>query len=109
MNKDYDRSVKESSMSPSGGIHTKVSSSIHLSPATGENKTLSTQLYSARLKRQEERKDSKGMQGYLACGFIASAGSITKRASLYSIFISSRISSLTNHSMQAHVLLSSMW
>ena len=28
------------------------------------------------------------MQGYLACGFIASTGSITKCASLYSIFIS---------------------
>ena len=34
------------------------------------------------------------MQGYLACGFIALAGSITKRASLYSIFINSHIGSL---------------
>ena len=39
------------------------------------------------------------MQGYLACGFIAFIGSITKRASLYSIFINSRIGSLTNHSL----------
>ena len=30
--------------------------------------TLSTQLYSARLTRQEERKGSKDIQGYLACG-----------------------------------------
>ena len=71
--------------------HTRVSSSIHLSPATGVNKTLSTQLYSARLTQQEKRKDSKDMQGYLACGFIAFAGSITKRVSLYSIFISSAL------------------
>ena len=55
------------------------------------NKTLSTQLYSARLTQQEERKDSKDMQGYLACGLIAFAGSITKCASLYSIFISSAL------------------
>ena len=47
--------------------------------------TLSTQLYTTRLIRQEERKDSNDMQGYLACGFIASAESITKRASLYLI------------------------
>ena len=78
INKNYDRSIRKSSLSPSGGIHTRVSPSIHLSPATGRNKTLSTQLYSARLTRQEERKDSKDMQGYLACGFIASAGALLK-------------------------------
>ena len=61
--------------------------------------TLNTQLYSARLIRQEERKDSKDMQGYLACRFVASAGSITKRASLNSILLAVLISSLTNHSM----------
>ena len=43
------------------------------------------------------------MQGYLACGFIASSWSITKRASLYLILLAFIISSLTNHSMQAHV------
>ena len=43
------------------------------------------------------------MQGYLAYGFIAFAGSITKRASLYSIFINSRIGSLTNHSIYKHM------
>jgi hypothetical protein len=47
-----------------------------LLPATGENKTLSTQLYTARLTYQEERKDSNGMQGYLAYEFIASAGAL---------------------------------
>ena len=38
--------------------------------------TLSTQLYPTRLTCQEERIDSKDMQGYLACGFIASAGAL---------------------------------
>ena len=100
INENYDRSVKEILSEPTRrNPHTRVSSSIRLSPARGGNKTLSTQLYSTRLTRQEERKDSKDMQGYLVCGFIASAGSITKRASLYLIFISSCISSLTNHSM----------
>ena len=76
-----------------------VSLSLHLVTCNRGNKTLSTQLYSARLTRQKERKDSKDMQGYLAYEFIAFAGSITKRASLYLIFINSRIGSLTNHSM----------
>ena len=62
--------LRKSSLSPPGGFHTRVSSSIHL------EQTLSTQLYSARLNRQEERKDSKDMQGYLACGFIASVGAL---------------------------------
>ena len=38
--------------------------------------TQSTQLYSTRLTCQEKRKDSKDMQGYLACGFIASTGAL---------------------------------
>ena len=79
-------------MSPPEGIHTQwsaLASTCHLQQ--GENKTLSTQLYTARLTRQEERKDSKDMQGYLADGFIVSAGSITKRVSLYSVFISSAL------------------
>ena len=32
--------------------------------------TLGTQLYSVRLTRQEETKDFKDMQGYLACGLL---------------------------------------
>ena len=79
INKDYDHSVKEIFSEPTRrNPHTRVSSSIHLSPTTGENKTLSTQLYSARLTRQEKRKDSKDMQGYLACGFIASTGALLR-------------------------------
>ena len=71
INKNYDRSVKKILSEPTRrNPHTKVSFSIHLSPATGENKTLNTQLYSARLTRQEERKDSKDMQGYLAYGLL---------------------------------------
>jgi hypothetical protein len=34
-------------------------------PATGWDKTLSTQLYSARLTRQEKNKDSKDMHNYI--------------------------------------------
>ena len=80
INKNYDHSVKEILFEPTRrNPHTRVSSSIHMSPATGKNKTLSNQLYSARLTRYEERKDSKDMQDYLAHGFISSAGSITKR------------------------------
>ena len=100
INKNYDHSIKEILSEPTRrNPHTKVSFSIHLSPTTGGNKILSTQLYSARLTRQEERKDSKDMQGYLACGFIASAGCITKSASLYSILLVVNNGSLTNHSI----------
>ena len=86
--------LRKSSLSPPGGFHTQVSAQYVPVTCNRVEQTLSTQIYSARLTHQEERKDSKDMQGYLACGFIAYAGSITKRASLYSIFISGRISSL---------------
>ena len=52
INKNYDRSAKESLLSPPGGIHTQelaLVSAYHLQQ--GGNKTLSTQLYSARLTR----------------------------------------------------------
>ena len=50
INKNYDHSVKEILSEPvRRNPHTKISSSLHLSPAMGGNKTLSTQLYSARL------------------------------------------------------------
>ena len=79
INKDYDRSIKENLSEPTRkNPHIKVSSSLHLSPTTGGNKTLSTQLYLARLTRQEKRKDSKDMQGYMAYGFIVSAGALLK-------------------------------
>ena len=79
INKNYDHSVKKILSSPSGGIHTQelaLASTYHLQQ--GGNKTVSTQLYSARLTRQEERKDSKDMQCYLAYGFIASIGALLK-------------------------------
>ena len=64
INKNYDRSIKEILSEPTRrNPHTKVSSSLHLSPTTGGNKTLSTQLYSARLTRQEKDEDSTDMHG----------------------------------------------
>ena len=79
INKNYDRSVNEILSEPTRrNPHTKVSSSLHLSPATGGNKTLSTQLYSARLTRHEEKKGSKDMQSYLTCRFIASTGALLR-------------------------------
>ena len=59
---------------------------------------MSTQLYSARLMRQEERKDSKDMQGYLACGLHLQEALLSVRPHFF-IFNNSRIGSLTNHSM----------
>ena len=98
INKDYDRSVKEILSEPTRrNPHTKVSSSLHLSPTTKGNKTLITQLYLARLTQQEERKDSKDMQGFLACGFIASAGALLNVRTYIRLAVI--ISSLTNHSM----------
>ena len=89
INNDYDRSIKESSLSPPGGIHTKESalaSACHLQQ--GEIKHWVLNYTQQDLPDERKEKDSKDMQGYLAYGFIASAGSITKRASLYYIFIS---------------------
>ena len=86
--KNYDRRVKESSLSPPGGIHTQVStlaSAYHLQQ--GEIKLWVLNCTQQDLPNRRKRKDSKDMQGYLACGFIASAGSITKCVSLYSIFL----------------------
>jgi hypothetical protein len=51
--------------------------------------TLSTQLYSAILTRQEERKRLQGYARLSGLWVIVTAGSITKGASLYSIFSSS--------------------
>ena len=63
-------------LSPPGGFHTQVL--VPHVPVTYNRveQTLSTQLYSTRLTCLEERKDSKDMQGYLAYGFIASAGAL---------------------------------
>ena len=62
--------LRKSSLSPPGGFHTQVSAP-HV-PVTYNRveQILSTLLYFARLTRQEERKDFKDMQGYLACGLL---------------------------------------
>ena len=60
--------------------------------------TLSTQLYSTRLTRQEEGKRLQGYARLSGLWVIASAGSITKRASLYLILLAVTISPLPNHS-----------
>ena len=100
INKNYDRSVKEILSGPTRrNPHTKVSFSLHLSPATRGNKTLSTQLYSARFTRQEKRKDSKGIQSYMAYGFIASTGALLSVRPYIRFLLAANISSLTNHSM----------
>jgi hypothetical protein len=89
LNELYVRNVKKILAEPTRRFpHTRSALS---APVTSNRveQTLSTQLYSARLTRQKENKDSKDIQGYLACGLFAYAGSITKCAFLYSIFNSS--------------------
>ena len=90
INKHYSHSVKGILSEPTRRFpHTRVSSMYPLITYNRGNKTLSTQLYLARLTRQKENKRLQGytrliwLVGYCICG------SITKRASLYSIFISS--------------------
>ena len=62
--------LRKSSLSPPEGFPTQVSAP-HVSTACNRvEQTLSTQLYSARLTRQEKRKDPKDMQDYLACGLL---------------------------------------
>ena len=78
INKDYDRSVKESSLSPPGGIHIQEStlaSTYH--QQHGEIK-LWVLNYTQQDLPDRRKKDSKDKQGYLACGFIASAGALLK-------------------------------
>ena len=77
--------------------HTRVSSTYPSITYNRGNKTLSTRLYSARLTRQKENKRPKGYERLSSLWVIASIGSITKRASLYSISLAVIISSLTNH------------
>ena len=62
--------LRKSSLSTPGGFHTQVSAPHVPVTCNRVEQTLSTQLYSARLIRQEERKNSKDMQGYLACGLL---------------------------------------
>jgi hypothetical protein len=60
--------------------------------------TLSTQLYSARLTRQKERKDSKDMQCYLACVLLQLQEALLKVHPYIQFLLAIVISSLTNHS-----------
>jgi hypothetical protein len=76
-------------LSTPGGFRTQESAPQKPVTCNRVEQTLSIQLYSASLTRQKVRKDSKDMQGHLARGFVASAGSIAKGAFLYSTFISS--------------------
>jgi hypothetical protein len=60
--------------------------------------TLSTQLYSARLTRQKKRKDSKDMQGCLACGLLQLQEALLKVHPYIQILLVVISSALTNHS-----------
>jgi hypothetical protein len=60
--------------------------------------TLSTQLNSARLTRQKERKDSKDMQGSLACGLLQLQEELLKVHRYIQFLLAIVSSSLTNHS-----------
>ena len=60
--------LRKSSLSPPEGFHTQVSASHVLVTYNRVEQTLSTQLYSTRLTRQEKKKDSNDLQGYLVCG-----------------------------------------
>jgi hypothetical protein len=60
--------------------------------------TLSTQLYSTRLTRQKERKDSKDMQGYLACGLLQLQEALLNVHPYIQFLLAIVISSLINHS-----------
>jgi hypothetical protein len=59
---------------------------------------LSTQLYFARLTRQKERKDSKDMQGYLACGLLQLQKTLLKVQPYIQFLLAVISSSLTKHS-----------
>jgi hypothetical protein len=63
------------------------------------NKTLSTQLYSARLTRHEQIKDSKDMQGYLACELLQLQEALLKVHPYIQFLLAVFISSLANHSI----------
>jgi hypothetical protein len=60
--------------------------------------TLSTQWYSVRLIRQEERKDSNDMQGYLACGLLQLQETLLKVHPYNQFLLVVISSSLTSHS-----------
>ena len=100
MNKNYDHSVKETSLSPPGGFRTQVSalaSTCHLQQGRTNPE------FSIVLRKAYPSGGKKRLQGYARLSglwVIAFAGSITKHASLYSISLAVIISSLTNHSIK---------
>ena len=99
MNKNYDRSVKKSSLSPPGGIHTQVST---LASAYHLQRGRTNPEYSIILHKAYPSGGKKRLQGYAGLSGLwvyCIDRSITKRASLYSILLAVIISSLTNHFM----------
>jgi hypothetical protein len=68
-------------------------------PTRRKEQTLSTQLYSTRLIRQEERKDSKDIEGYLACGLWQLQEALLKVHPYIPFLLAVVLSSLTNHFM----------
>ena len=97
INKHYGRSVKGILSKLTRRFpHTRVRSRYPPITCNRGNKTLSTRLYSARLTQQEKNKRLQGYVRLSGLWVIASAGSITKRASLYSILLAVILSSLTN-------------
>ena len=100
INKHYGRSMKEILFEPIMRFsHTRVSSKYPPITCNRGNKTLSTRLYSARLTRHEKNKRLQGYARLICFVGYCICRSITKRASLYSIFLAVIFSSLTNHSM----------
>ena len=95
INRHYGRSVKGILSEPTRRFrHTRVSSMYPPITCNRGNKTLNTRLYSARLTDMRKIR----LQGYARLSglwVIASAGSITKCVSLYSISLAVIISSLT--------------
>jgi hypothetical protein len=97
LNKLYVRSQRKSSLSPPVGFHTQVSAPVVSVTCNRVEQTLSTQLYSARLTHQKKRKDSKNMQGYLACELLQLQEALLKVHPYIQFLLAVLSSALTNH------------
>jgi hypothetical protein len=98
LNELYVRNVKKILAEPTRRFpHTRSALSAPVTCNRVEQ-TLSTQLYSARLTRQEERKDSKDMQGYLARGLLHLQEALLNVHPYIQFLLAVISSSLTNHS-----------
>ena len=94
-----DRSMKGILSEPTRRFpHTRVSSSIHLSPAIVGIKPKVLDCTQQDLPDRRKKKTPRICKAYLDCWFIAFAGSITNSASLYSKFLAVVFSYLANHS-----------